>query len=242
MVELRGLRLLPPVRVSELPLVALVDLWSPWETEFAPALARGHTTLKCKVGVEPLGREISRLETIARDLPPGVKLRLDANCGFDAVGAEIFLTETASLPIEFLEQPLPAEEIAGLVTLARQFPARVAVEESVRRARDLAVLAQAGWDGPVVVKPSLLGTLALWADAWTRYSWPWVFSSALETRVGASHALAIAFALSREPRALGFGTGAWLPDDGLGGSFEGGSISWNQVANSGGRELWESLG
>jgi o-succinylbenzoate synthase len=242
MVDLRGLRYLPPVRHRSLPVCGLADLWTPFSGEVARLLESGFTTLKFKVGVEGVGRELARVEALLPLLAPDVQLRLDANGAFSRADAEAFLQESAKWPIEFLEQPLAPDDIEGLVQLSKRFPGRVAVEESVSRTRDLALLARAGWEGPVVVKPSLLGTVVLWADAWARYSWPWVFSSALETRIGASHALGIAFALSREPRAVGFGISDWLPDDGLGGGVSGPLIEWQTTAGWSHRETWEAAG
>lgn len=241
MVELRGLRLLPPVRLESLPVVALVDLWEPVSERILPALARGHRTLKAKIGLQDPGRELARIEAVARELPSDVRLRLDANGCLSRKTASILLDEFDRLPVEFVEQPLAAEDHEGLVTLARRHPGRVAVEESVVRPRDLARLARAGWDGPVVVKPSLLGTVVLWADAWARFSWPWVFSSAFETRVGAAHALGIAFALSREPRAVGFGISDWLPEDGLGGGCPDPVLNWEDLISWDSSEVWDEL-
>ena len=242
MVDLRGLRFLPPVRLRELPVCGLADLWRPWEEEVLPLVDRGFEVLKFKIGVEAFGRELARVESLCTALGPGVRVRLDANGGLSRGDAERFLEECRQWPVEFLEQPLAAEDLEGLVALERRFPGRVAVEESVVRTRDLARLARAGWEGPVVVKPSLLGTVVLWADAWTRYGWPWIFSSALETRIGAQHALGIAFALSREPRAVGFGVADWLPEDGRGGGIRGPRIEWQEVAGWSAREVWEAEG
>jgi o-succinylbenzoate synthase len=238
--DLRGLRFLPPVRQRMLPVCGLADLWRPWEAQVLPMAAAGYECLKFKIGVEAPGRELARIESLCHALEGKVSIRLDANGALSRGDAERLLEECAGWPVEFVEQPLPAGDFEGLVSLSRSYPGRVAVEESVSRTRDLALLARAGWDGPVVVKPSLLGTVVLWADAWSRYSWPWVFSSALETRIGTAHALGIAFALSREPRALGFGVGGWMPDDGLGGGVNGPFIEWEEVAGWSGREIWEA--
>lgn len=241
LVELRGLRLLPPVRVDRLPVVALVDLWRPLDEAILPLAEAGFRTLKGKVACESVGREIARIEAICHRLPEGIRLRLDANAGFTREEAATFLEETRDLPIEFLEQPIAADDLPGLAALSERHPGRVAVEESVRRPRDLALLARAGWMGPVVMKPSLLGTVVLWADVWARYNWPWVFSSALETQVGAAHALGIAFALSREARAVGFGTGQWMPEDGLGGFCQGPEILWEDLVGWDSGSVWERL-
>ncbi|MFM7749666.1 MAG: o-succinylbenzoate synthase, partial [Opitutaceae bacterium] len=62
-----------------------------------------------------------------------------------------------------------------------------------------------GWPGVFVVKPGLLGDAASSLAELRKRNVPVVFSSALETAVGARAALRAAFRWGGEPRALGFG-------------------------------------
>jgi O-succinylbenzoate synthase len=62
-----------------------------------------------------------------------------------------------------------------------------------------------GWAGVFVVKPSLLGDVPRALASLEKAKADVVFSSALETVIGAHAALHTAFAWRGEPRAAGFG-------------------------------------
>lgn len=93
-----------------------------------------------------------------------------------------------------------------MLGLAGDYPVPLALDESVVVAGDVARWLELGWPGVFVIKPALLGDAGrvvekLPADRV-------VFSSALETGLGAAAALRVAFrffAKTEKPRALGFG-------------------------------------
>jgi|GEM_PF-187160 len=100
-----------------------------------------------------------------------------------------------------------------LLGLSADYPTRLALDESVSSDEELRRWLERGWRGVFVIKPTLLGepgeVLAELARAKARV----VFSSAMETAVGAKAALRWAFAWegragdngAGEPYALGFG-------------------------------------
>jgi O-succinylbenzoate synthase len=160
------------------------------------------------VGVGDIADELSLLDDVCGALPEGAKLRLDANGALDRRKAERWLERCAECPVEFLEQPVAAEARGAadlLLGLAGDFPTPVALDESVAGDDDVERWIGAGWPGVFVVKPSLLGdvnrTLARLETARANV----VFSSALETAVGARAALRVAFGWRGERRAVGFG-------------------------------------
>jgi O-succinylbenzoate synthase len=143
-------------------------------------------------------------------LPEGGGLRLDANGVLDAAQATAWLEFVADLPIEFLEQPLPAEDVGGLLGLASDFPTPIALDESVVRVDDLKRWRDRGWPGLYVIKPALAGDpdelrKEIGADE------AFVFSTAMETAIGHRGSLRVAFQ-SASKRALGFGVGAFFAD------------------------------
>ena len=124
-------------------------------------------------------------------------LRLDANASLDLAAARTWLEFVRSEPrVEFLEQPLPVGH-AGYASLGA---AKVALDESFLTPAGLA------WDGPVVVKPLLVGD-------WDRFrAWRQaepgrrvVYSSCFETAIGRQGALWLA-AQDGAPTAVGFDT------------------------------------
>jgi len=122
--------------------------------------------------------------------------------------------------VEFFEQPLPPasgpQGSREQLRLAAVSPVPVALDEGVAGWPALRRASAGKWPGPLVVKPSLLGS----ADDFLRWRAPTradlVYSSAFETSVGLQAALVLA---AGDPhageRALGFGTLEAFGDDGL---------------------------
>lgn len=200
----------------------------------APAAlaARGESGFRCfkwKVGVGDVADELALLDDVCAALPPGGKLRLDANGAWERRAAERWLERCAERPVEYVEQPCFASRTEGaerqrklddvLLGLAADYPTPLALDESLVGEGDVARWLGAGWPGIYVLKPALLGdgnaALAQLAAARADV----VFSSALETAVGARAALRAAFRWRRTAaapdtggaaeaapaRALGFG-------------------------------------
>lgn len=176
----------------------------------APVLAEaGYRVFKWKVAVHPAPDEMAILDDILARLPSGSVLRLDANGGWDRRTAESWLTLAAERPVEFVEQPLPRnlpnlEDF--LLGLARDYyPVPIALDESVSTDADALHWLERGWPGVFVVKPALLGDAAGVLSRLSKANALVVFSSALETAVGAQAALRHAFAWPGKRMALGFG-------------------------------------
>ena len=191
-----------------LPVAALLPAGRAVLENVAAKAEMGFRTFKWKVGVGDVADELALLDDVIAKLPAGSKLRLDANGAWDRRKSERWLERCADRPIEFLEQPIDAagrgaEDV--LRGLAEDYPTPIALDESVTGAREVERWVGAGWPGFFVIKPSLLGdvmgALGLLKKANARV----VFSSALETAVGAQAALRVAFAFGGEARALGFG-------------------------------------
>ncbi|MFM7266347.1 MAG: enolase C-terminal domain-like protein, partial [Cyanobium sp.] len=117
----------------------------------AAAAAAGHApTVKWKVAAAADALERQLLEALLERLPPGGRLRLDANGGWDRPTAAAWAGRLAGEPrLDWLEQPLPPGDRAGLEGLARQLP--VALDESLRDPAGWP--ASAAWPGWQVRRP-----------------------------------------------------------------------------------------
>lgn len=206
-----------------LGIAALLPAGRPALALIEPRAELGFRVFKWKVGVADAADEIALLDDVCAALPSGAKLRLDANGAWDRRTAERWLERCAERPVEFVEQPCFAD--AGesesarrksddcLMGLAEDFPTPIALDESVVGAGDIERWIGAGWPGVFVIKPTLIAGVAAAMAALEKAKAAVVFSSALETAVGARAALRIAFAWRGEadasgaprPRALGFG-------------------------------------
>lgn len=175
----------------------------------------GFRVFKWKVGVGDAADELVLLDDLCAALPSGAKLRLDANGAWDRRTAERWLERCAERPIEFVEQPCFAPRRDGekamrraedvLLGLAHDYPTPLGLDESLVSDADVGRWLDVGWPGWFVVKPSLLGAVDSVLARLEAARATVVFSSALETRVGAQGALRAAFAWRGAAKALGFG-------------------------------------
>ncbi|MFW6730893.1 MAG: enolase C-terminal domain-like protein [Synechococcus sp.] len=118
----------------------------------SPPTVIGPLTVKWKVAVEDAAGELALLERLLRRLPATARLRLDANGGWDRPTAARWAERLLPEPrLEWLEQPLPPEDHAGLRALALQLP--VALDESLRHPAG----EPSGWGGWRVHRPALEG-------------------------------------------------------------------------------------
>lgn len=171
----------------------------------------GFRIFKWKVGVADLADELALLDDVCAALPSGAKLRLDANGAWDRRRAERWLERCADRPIEYVEQPCFAEAKHGetqqrkmddvLLGLAGDYPTPIALDESLIGEADLERWIGAGWPGVYVIKPALFADVRAALERLSRAKANVVFSSALETAVGAKAALRAAFAWKEPPRA-----------------------------------------
>ena len=105
------------------------------------ATRRGFTTLKIKVGKEGLA-DIDRITAIRKAVGNDVKLRVDANQGWTAAQsvAIIKTMEARGLNVELVEQPVPADDVAGLKYVTGQVETPILADEAVFSPTDAANL------------------------------------------------------------------------------------------------------
>ena len=169
----------------------------------------GFRTFKWKVGVGAVRDELGLLADLSARLPEGARLRFDANGAWDRRQAETWLAAVAENPfVEFVEQPIAAEARGAedlLRGLAADYPVTLALDESLASPDDLDRWLAAGWPGVWVLKLALMGDPAAVVQRLAAAKADVVFSSALETAIGARAMLAAAFRWSGPRRALGVG-------------------------------------
>jgi L-Ala-D/L-Glu epimerase len=89
--------------------------------------------LKIKVG-GPGDVEILR---IVREEAPGAIIRVDANCGWEPHQALRMIYQLADQGVEFVEQPLPADNLEGQRWLYSRSPLPLMADESCERLEDI---------------------------------------------------------------------------------------------------------
>ncbi len=173
--------------------------------------ARGFKVLKLKVGLDRPDVELDQLALLARQLPPDVGLRLDANGAWGLDEAERVIASLAGLPIESLEEPLrdPTTELLARLQSIAHFP--LARDESLRglvASLDPAMLGVRR----LVLKPAVIGgltrTLAL-AHAAMAAGVEVVVTSVVESAAGLWPTAQLA-AATGSTIAHGLATADWL--------------------------------
>ncbi|HEU4882379.1 MAG TPA: dipeptide epimerase [Longimicrobium sp.] len=99
--------------------------------------AAAYPILKIKVGT-PNDFEIL---TMIREEAPDKTIRVDANTGWTAKQAIAAMPILADFGVEFVEQPLPAHDLAGLKLVRENSPLPIIADESCENAADVAKLA-----------------------------------------------------------------------------------------------------
>jgi O-succinylbenzoate synthase len=235
-------------RHASLGVAALLPAGRAALTVAAGRVELGFRTFKWKVGVGDVADELGLLDDLCALLPETARLRLDANGSWEPRQGERWLARCAERPIEFVEQPM-ARDARGaqdrLLGLAQDYPVPIALDESIASLGDIEAWLGAGWPGVWVIKPSLLADPAAALTRLAAARADVVFSSALETGVGARTALRQAFdwrgaGPAGVPRALGFGVWPLFAD----GRFDGPPavpvLRWSDVERIDPEAVWNA--
>tara|TARA_Y100001968_G_scaffold259285_1_gene246472 strand:- start:13972 stop:14937 length:966 start_codon:yes stop_codon:yes gene_type:complete len=106
-------------------------------------------TFKWKVGIQENGKEEKILEEILNQIPLGYRLRIDANGSWDRNLANRWANILQNNKnLDWLEQPLPADDIEGLKKLNQKIP--IALDESLMKFPQLIDT----WPGWQIRRPS----------------------------------------------------------------------------------------
>jgi len=102
-------------------------------------VGRGFKILKIKLG-HSLEEDLARLARLRERIGKDIRIRVDPNQGYSAEQLNAFVERTRRLDIEFLEQPMAADDIDAMRALPRNVRARLAADEALLDARDALTL------------------------------------------------------------------------------------------------------
>lgn len=107
----------------------------------ANRVTAGFRVLKLKVGADAAS-DVARVRQVRAAVGPDVGIRVDANQGWTPRGSirAIRALEDAGVDVEFVEQPVPAADLAGLAAVTAAVDTPVMADESCFGLRDLAHL------------------------------------------------------------------------------------------------------
>ncbi|WP_323676359.1 o-succinylbenzoate synthase [Halorubellus sp. PRR65] len=197
------------------PVNATVGDAAPDETAAAAerAVAEGYETVKVKVGAGDVERDVERMRAVRDAVGEDVALRADANGAWSREQAATAFDGFADARVRYVEQPLPADDLAGLADL-RGGRVGVAVDETLATHSVEGVLDADAAD-VLVLKPMALGGVERARRAAVQAQGEGVASvvtttiDAVVARAGAVHvAASLPGVLS-----CGLATGDWLSTD-----------------------------
>ncbi len=128
------------------------------------AWLRGFRSFKLKVGAASVERDVERVRRVRAQLDDlagsGIgRLRLDANGAWSEAEAWRALEQLSALDIEFIEQPLAANQLAEASRLRSARLVPIAADEAAANEADVARLIAHGAADWIVVKPAAAGGL-----------------------------------------------------------------------------------
>jgi L-alanine-DL-glutamate epimerase-like enolase superfamily enzyme len=97
----------------------------------------GFTAFKIKVGVDTPAADAQRTRRICAILPPGALISADANQGFSAQAAIAFVRAVAGCGLDFFEQPVAADDLAGMAAVAAATDVAIGADEGIHSAADI---------------------------------------------------------------------------------------------------------
>jgi len=144
-------------RCDRVPVNATVGDGSPAETADAveQAVEAGYDCCKLKVGKRTVDEDVARVRAVRERVGDDVTLRADANGAWSRDQAENAFDRFAPLDVAYIEQPLPADDLAGHAAL-RGTDIGVALDESLVERRVDSVL-DANAADVLILKPMVLG-------------------------------------------------------------------------------------
>jgi muconate cycloisomerase len=138
------------------------------EEEVAEATAqvtRGLGIFKIKTGAHPIAHDVARVRRIREAVGPDVRLRVDANQGWDRPTALRAIHALEPYDLDFVEQPVARWDLEGLAELGRRVRVPIMADESCCSPQDALALVRLGGVSLVSLKltksAGLLESLAI---------------------------------------------------------------------------------
>jgi o-succinylbenzoate synthase len=203
----------------------------------------GFQTVKLKVGVlSDLAAEQARVAAVREAIGPDVRLRLDANGAWNEQQAVETLRALEPCDIEYVEQPVPAGDIATLKRVQDAVATPIAADEDVTGLDAALAVLEARAARLLVLKPQAVGgllTARRIIEAASAAGVRCVVTTSIDTGVGTAAALQLA-ATCPGNRAHGLATLDLLEGDLIRGPGLPVERGWMALPASAGLPVWRS--
>jgi muconate cycloisomerase len=117
------------------------------EAEVAEArekVARGHRIFKIKTAAHPVAEDVARVRAIREAVGSEIRLRVDANQGWDRPTALRAIRAMEPYDLDFVEQPVPRWDLDGLAEIARSVSVPIMADESCGSPQEAMAIARRG--------------------------------------------------------------------------------------------------
>jgi o-succinylbenzoate synthase len=125
----------------------------------------GFTLFKIKVGVGSAEDDAARTRAICEALDDGCLVSADANQGFTVEEAIAFVRAVAGAGLDFLEQPVAADDLDGMAAVAAATDIAIGADEGIHSASDVARHHGRGAARGISLKAIKLGGIRAVVDA-----------------------------------------------------------------------------
>jgi L-Ala-D/L-Glu epimerase len=180
------------------------------------AAQAGILCVKLKVGIMGTrAAELARIAAVRATLGADVRLRIDANAAWDVPEAIAIIRAAERYQLELVEQPVAADDLAGMALVRASVHTPIAADESVGGPEQAEQVIAAAAADVLVIKPMMAGGLrrarAIIEQAQLAGLATFV-TTTIDTGVGVAAALHLAATLPM-PLACGLATGPLLVSD-----------------------------
>jgi len=126
------------------------------------AKKNGFPCVKLKVGLGlSISEEVARIATVRDAIGPAMHLRLDANEAWQFEEAIAILSQCVPYDIQYIEQPMKAQDLVGMHTLRQEIPIPIAADEAVHNLESAHLILDSEVADILVIKPQLAGGLRI---------------------------------------------------------------------------------
>jgi L-Ala-D/L-Glu epimerase len=177
----------------------------------------GYRCVKLKVGLGGnIPEEVERVAAVRDAIGPAMHLRLDANEAWNFEEAIAVLSQCVPYNIQYVEQPLKADDLSGMHALRQAVSIQIAVDEALHSLESAQLILDSKAADVLVIKPQLAGGLRVGQQiiqAAAERGVRSVITSTIEAGIGVVAALHLAAASPAVTLECGLATLQILIDD-----------------------------
>jgi len=181
------------------------------------AKLNGFPCVKLKVGLGlSIHEEVERIAMVRDAIGPTLHLRLDANEAWQLGEAITILSQCVPYDIQYIEQPLSAQDLVGMHTLRQEIPIPIAVDEAADNLESVNLVLDRKVAEILIIKPQLAGGLRIAQQmirAASERGVSSVITSTIEAGIGLAAELHLAAASPAVTLECGLATLPLLADD-----------------------------